>query len=465
MIEPARAAGAALPVCVHPCSSLSVMARMTLGSARLIPTGFLTLAIAAGGLAVSASAQQAAGDDDRTVSTGGLLATQATRGRNWRVGMNVNTLADSNFRLRPDGQEVSALRITPTLDAGAGLPVGRQQFFIGGLIGRDYFINNAGFNRNRWSAGAGVAWRLGSRCSGVIGAETQRQLVQVDEQAEFVANVQTFNTAAASANCETAAGLGFGSSVRHQNATNDTPRRAVFDFTNTTYAPRITYGNRTLGQFSLGASFGRVRFSQRAVPTPTGFVQDGISSLNGRLGYSRTLGSRLQVSAGVSYLKTTPKPAEVLTVDPTGQIVAITRETFSGTGYDVSLGYQPSSRLSVSIAADRGVNTGGNVGALFIIRQGVSADASYKIGPAITFGAGATRRTNDYRGSFQAPGEALLRLNDRYERVYTRLDYSPVRLYSIGLEVAHQRRKSNPSLFDFSGTTALLRLRVNLGRG
>lgn len=441
------------------------MTRMIFGFARLLPVHAIPLAIAAGTIAAPALAAPGNAADNQVISSGGLLATPIARGRNWKVALNVNTLADSNFRTRPAGEEESALRITPTIEAGAGLPIGRQQFYIGGTIGRDYFINKSFFNRNRWSAGTGVAWRLGSRCNGIIGAETLRQLVQVDEQAEFTANVQTTNTVAASANCQTAAGLGFGGSVRHDNASNDTPNRAAFDYRSTTYAPRITYGNGALGQFSLGASFGIVRYSARPVPTPSGFVVDGIDSLNGRFGYSRTLGSRLQVSAGVSYLKTTPKPAVILGLDATGQIIAVPREPFSGTGYDVSLGYRPSTRLSINVSGDRGVSTGLNVGALFTIRQGWSVDVRYKIGPSIDFGIGAARRTNQYKGSFVTPGEAQLRINDRFERVFAELDYSPVSLYSIGVEVAHQRRKSNPSTFDFRGTTALLRLRVKLGRG
>ena len=438
---------------------------------RACPAGATKLAwavvIAAAGLTVSipAAAAPSVDGDNQPISNAGVLSTKITRGRNWRLGVRLNTLTDSNYRRRPEGFQESAVRVTPVVDAGVGLPVGRQQLFLGGSIGRDYFINKSIRNRGRWQLGGGVAWRLGSRCSGVIGAETRRRLVQLDDQSEFTDNVQTSKDLGASANCQTATGLGFGGSVRHDDTSNDTPNRMIFDSRSTTYSPSISYGNRSLGQFSIGATLSNVTFTNRPVPTPAGLVEDGVRSLNGRAGYSRTLGTRLQLTAGASYLKTTPRPGAILAIDANGQVIVVPRDPFSGMGYDFSIGYQPSSRLSVIVAGDRGVSTSRNVGALFTIRQGLSADINYKIGPSIDFGVGASRRTNDYKGSFVSPAEPQPRISDRFERVYAQLDYSPVDLYSIGVEVAHQRRKSNPSSFNFASTTALLRLRVSLGRG
>ena len=439
--------------------------------ARLRPAGpikaaAVAMVVSAGTMAtIPAAAAPSVDGDNQPITSAGVLSTRVTRGRNWRLGVRLNALSDSNYRRRPEGLEESALRLTPVVDAGVGLPVGRQQLFVGGSIGRDYFINKPLRNRNRWQLGGGVAWRLGSRCSGIIGAETRRRLVQLDDQSEFTDNVQTSNDIGASANCQTATGLGFGGSVRHDDTSNDTPNRMVFDSRSTTYSPSISYGNRSLGQFSLGATVSNISFTNRPVPTPAGFVEDGLRSLNGRAGYSRTLGSRLQLTAGLSYLRTTPKPGTVLAIDPNGQVVVVPREPFSGTGYDFSLAYQPSTRLSVVVAGDRGVSASRNVGALFTIRQGVSADINYKVGPSIDVGAGVSRRTNEYKGSFVSAAEPQPRISDQFERVYAQIDYSPVSLYSIGVEVAHQRRKSNPSTFNFASTTALLRLRVSLGRG
>lgn len=441
------------------------MITMDFRFARLLSAGPITAAIAVvAALAAPATAQRVDGDN-QPINAGGLLATKVTQGRNWRIGARLNTLTDSNFRRVPGAAAESALRVTPSIDAGFGLPVGRQQLFIGGLIGRDYFINRSSFNRNRWTLGGGLGWRLGSRCTGVLGIETRRRLIQVDDQAEFTNNQLTTNVYGGTANCQTATGLGFGGSIEQSNASNNVPERRVFDYRSTTYAANVSYGNQSLGQLSLGGSLSNVGYPQRPVPTPTGLTTDGIRSINARLGYSKSLGTRLQVSAGVSYLKTTPDPDTILAVDPAGQLVVMPRSPFSGTGYDVSVSYRPSSRLSVVVAADRGVSTSRNVGALFTIRQGLSADINYKIGPSIDFGVGVSRRNNTYKGSFVTSVEPQQRERDRFDRVYAHLDYTPVRLYSIAFEVAHQRRRAVPATFDFASTTAALRLNVTLGKG
>jgi hypothetical protein len=440
--------------------------------ARLLPAGSITRAVAAGAiaagglLAVPAAAQSRLDGTNPPPRVANILTTRITQGRAWRVDVGVATQADSNFQRLPPGEEVGALRVTPLIDAGIGVMAGRQQLFFGGKIGRDFFINKSDFNRSLWAAGGGVAWQLGARCSGVIGAEAGEQLlVQTSDQATFTPNVQTTKSVAGSANCQTAGGLGFGGVVRHDTASNDTPSRAVFDYRSTSFAPNISYGNNTLGQFSIGATISNVTFPQRSVATPSGFVDDGIATLNGRFGYSRALGTRLQVTAGVSYLKTQPDPEEVLALDATGQVVSVPREAFSGMGYDLNVGYQPSSRLTITVAADRNISTSQNVGALFTIAQSFTADVRYRIGPSLTAGLGGRRGTNTYKGSFASPTEPQARLNDRFEVIYASLDYSPVKLYSIGIDVSHQRRKSNPSTFDFNATTAALRLRVRLGRG
>ncbi len=432
-----------------------------------MPAGALMLLVTAGGLvAAPVVAQSRLDGSGQAVRAQNILSTPITKGRAWRVDIGVASLADNNFQRQPQGREIGALRITPVIDGGVGLLFGRQQLFLGGQVGRDFFINKAQFNRSLWALGGGVAWQVGSRCTGVVGAETRSQLlVQVNDQIRFTPNVQKTKSAAASATCQTAGGLGFGGTVRHDDVSNDTIERAAFDFRSTAYAPNITYGNSRLGQVSIGARIADVVYPRRPVATPAGIVGDGLATLNGRLGYSRTLGTRVQVTAGVSYLRSRPKPNLVLAIDQTGQIVAIPREPFTGTGYDFSVGYQPSSRLTVTVAGDRNFTTNQNVGALFTVAQTLSADIRYKIGPSLTFGIGGNRGTNDYKGSFVSPAEQQLRISDRFEGAYASLDYSPRKLYSVGFEIMHQRRKSNPATLDFKSTSAALRLRVRLGRG
>lgn len=402
-------------------------------------------------------------DGDNEPVSNNVLTTPVLYGRAWKVTGSLSSLADSNFR-RTEIAE-SALRLTPVVDAGVGLPLGRQQLFFGGDFGRDYILGHSQFNTNRVGVGGGVAWRVGTRCSGVAGAEYRSRLNQVLEQAEFTDNVQNTTVYAGSATCQTSTGLGIGGSIRHQDIENERPERAPFNLRSTVYAPNIFYGNPTIGQFSLGATFNNTLYPDRFVPTAAGTVRDGISIFSGRVGYSRNFGSRIQLSLGGSYLKTKPKPDTQLAIDPaTGQVIQVPRGGYSGGGFDVSLGYRASTRLSLNLSGSRNVRVSPNVGAQFILTQRFAADVNYDLSSRLSFGFGGSHLKNDYKQGFTSPDEPRLRVSDRLNRIYAQLDYTPVKLYSIGLIVAHQWRKANPSDFDYKSTTARLRLTVKFGR-
>ena len=400
--------------------------------------------------------------DNQPVVSSGLLTTPVVEGRNWTAAASLNTVFDSNYRRAPVPE--SALRLSPALILGAGLPLGRQQLFVGANFGRDFTLGHPEFNRNRSGIGGGIAWRVGARCSGLIGGEHQNRLNQVFEQVEFTPNVQKINVVAASARCQSSTGFGVGGSVRHEDIENDRLQRQAFNLRSTVYAPNISYGTPTIGQFSLGATFNDTTYSGRLVPTPVGFQLDGIKMFSGRVGYSRALGSRLRLSLGASYLKTTPRPATQLSFDPNGLVIEVQRSTFSGSGYDGSIGYQASPRLRFDISGSRNVRVSPNVGASFIVTQAFSADMAYRLGSKLEFGIGANRLQNDYKNSFVSPDEPVLRVSDRTHRIHAQLDYAPVALYSVGFVVSHQWRESNPAIFDFKSTTASLRLRVKFGR-
>ena len=411
--------------------------------------------------AVPAFAAPAQDGDNSPILGGNLLDTQVVEGRAWTLEGRFGTIYDTNFRRTVD--PVAAVRLSPLLHFGLGLPVGRQQLFFGADVGRDIVVNQPGFNRGRYAVGGGIEWRLGTRCSGMIGAEAYQRLTIVSEQATLTNNVQSVEAFAGSLGCRSATGFGFGGSVDHRTYRNDTPVRAPYDLRSMVFAPNISYGTQTIGTFSLTTTFNSTTYPNRATPTPDGFVEEGIKIFNGRLGYSRTFGTRLQLDVGISRLKTTPRPDTVLTII-NGQVVPVSRQSFSGAGFDASLTYQPSPRMGLNLVATRNVTVSPNVGAQFIVRNAYGADFTYSLGPSIDLGLGGRILKNQYERSFTTASE-IARNHDNTKRLYVSLDYSPVPLYSIGVELAHQWRRADPVLFDFNSTTARLNLRVKLGRG
>lgn len=418
-----------------------------------------------------AFAQRQAGDDPEFGGTGTSIS--APSGRGYSLTASLQTLYDTNilrgrFSNPTNDVHKSDFRFTPSVTAAYSLPVGRQQLFVGALVGRDIYAENSYLNRNRYTLAGGLNWRVGQACSGAVTAEYQRRQSLLSELSDLTNNVQETRVYNASADCLPPVGIGFGGGVRRSEVDNQRVQREAFNSRNTTFDAHANFGSATIGRFSAGGSYSKVNYPNREVLGTNGLENDGVDFMSGRVGYSRSLGPRLSLSLSGSYLKTKPQPRTILQPIfifgfPVGT-VPINRKGFSGGGYSFSLAYQPSPRLSIDINAGRDANASPNVGALFSITDNAGINVDYRVGPAITTGIGATYIRRGYRGSFASVEEPIARISDRNERVYAHIAYAPVKLYSVDFEVGHQRRNSNPSNYNFTSTTATLTLRVNFGR-
>ncbi|MBB6225865.1 hypothetical protein FHS79_000016 [Polymorphobacter multimanifer] len=414
--------------------------------------------------AVPAAAQSSIADDDPPLRDAGFIGVPQPEGRNFLLAGSLRTRYDTNFRRQTVARGAS--RITPFVEAGIGLPVGQQQLFVGGTLGRDVFPGNSRFNRNRYSIGAGGNLRAGSRCTANVGGQySSQQLLQTDV-ADLEDNVQKRSTLGASFNCQAPVGIGFGASVIRRDARNERAQRSLFDFDTLSIAPQISYASPVLGTFTLSGSRQQVRYPNRLVISPDGPEQDGVDIDTARFGFSRALGTRLNLSLGASYNDVKPQPdGQLLLTAVPGQVVLVPRPGFKGAGFDAGLTLRVGARMSLAASGDRSVSGGGNVGSLFQVRNSFGIDADYRLSRALTAGVGGRMINNDYRGGFASVDEPIRRISDTTKRVYAQLAFSPTPRYSISTEIGHQTRDSNPELFSFSNTFGMLRMRVQLGRG
>ncbi len=443
---------------------------MAFGGKALLGLSVLGLVATVGPASQAAAAPTRAGDDPPFAESG-LTSIGPINGRGWNLTASVGTRYDSNILrlneqlpLRPGAQRADFL-FTPRVTGAIAMPIGRQQVFVGAEIGRDFYARNTRLNRNRYSIGGGVNLRAGSACTGSVGAEFASRQALLSDVASNIANVLQRLSYGVTASCQAPVGLGFGGTVQRIEQRNSDPVRATFDVDSTVFAPRLSYALPVLGRFSLTGSYNQSRYPRRQVLLQDGSSKnDGVDILNGRAGFQRQLGTRLSIDLGVSYLSARPKPQTVLFVVVPGFGFPTDRPTFSGIGYDASIEYASGSRLSAGLEARRTVSATTTVGSQYRVEQDYGFNVDYKLGGALSLGSGVTYRVNQYRGSFSSPLEPLIRISDKLTRVYGTIDYSPVKLYTVGIEVAHQNRESLPSLYNFKSTSVVLRLRVNLGR-
>jgi hypothetical protein len=294
---------------------------------------------------------------------------------------------------------------------------------------------------------------------------TSRQALFSD-QSEAIPNAQSVLSYGASASCQSPAGLGAGVTLRRIDTGNSAAGRESFDVNTTLISPYISYGRPTLGYFSLTANLNSVNYPQRTVLTPEGTLEtDGTNIFSGRFGYSRALGTRLQLGAGVSYLKTNPQPQTILAEDAElGILFPLDRPSFSGVGYDFSLTYTPGSRLGASVYLSRDARASPNVGALYQVATAFGADVNYRLGSSFFVAMGGTYSIRDYTAGFGSPTEEAPRSKDNIGRIYGRFSYNPPRLYNLSLVLAYQNRNSDPELYSFDSFSAVVTISFDFGR-
>ncbi|TRW17960.1 outer membrane beta-barrel protein [Glacieibacterium frigidum] len=440
------------------------------------------------GLTAPAVAQRAAGDDDPIINT----AAPATDGigsvlggvggillRGLSISAQLQTTYDGDIRrlgegLRDDDDELADFRISPSVKVSNVMSVGRQQLYVEGEYGRDFYVRNTDLNRDRYGIAGGINAQAGSFCKGNL-AGYFRSRQQLNSEATIgISNLVETTNFSASANCQRPVGIGFGLSASHNKQDNKDLAREFFDSRSNTIGGNVSYSRPLLGTFSLGGSYSDVKYPSRSqIIGGTFFApitsDDGVGIYSGNLSYRRSIGPRLTVNIGGSYFVAKSKPRDVFlqVISPTQGFILQPqrRENFSGAGYIFGLAYRPGARLTIDVSAARDISESSNVGALFTVRDNFGVDLGYRVGPSITAGIGATFDVRRYRNPFSSPEEIQPRVRDDIGRVYGRVTYAPRRLFNVDFELAHQRRNSNPSIYDYASTSAALTLRVNFGRG
>jgi hypothetical protein len=254
--------------------------------------------------------------------------------------------------------------------------------------------------------------------------------------------------------------------LRRIDTGNSAPGRESFDVNSSIISPYISYSRPTLGSFSLTGSMNYVTYPQRYILTTEGVVEnDGVNIFSTRFGYSRMLGTRISMEAGISYLQSAPQPQTIVAEDAElGIFFPLERSKFSGTGYDFSLSYTPGTRISTTVAFSRDAKASANVGALYQIQTAFGADVNYRLGASFLLGLGGTYTIREYVDSFVSPAEEVPRLQDNIGRVYGRVTYNPPKFYSVSLVLAYQNRSSDPVQYSFDSFSALLTVSLNFGR-
>jgi hypothetical protein len=401
-------------------------------------------------------------DDDPLRAGPGLPGVGGFPGRGLALGASLMSRYESNL-----GRTVIAdagYRLRPQVNLDYGLGMGQQGLFVSALAARDVFYDVSTRQRNaeRLRLAGGVQYRL-SRCSGTAGAGWTRALALQSDATAFGGFNRTQTSFGINATCRVSGALSLLGSVVRSSSQIERGSSQAFNVDAWAYSAGLAFGSANLGQFSLNASQTDSQFDGRLVLTPTGFVEDSLRQRNIRFGYERPFGNRISLSAGVSYLQTDPGTDEqVVLIDNVLQIVP--RDSFSGVGYDVGLDVALGPRMKLDVTASRSAFANALVGAQFTIVNAYAIGFNYELTPRYSLQLGASRRNNRYRGSFVSQFDPVRRESDELDRFFAQVRGKLGSRLNLSLDVTHNRRRSNPSILNFSSTGVGLNLSFQLGR-
>lgn len=416
------------------------------------------------------------GDDEPDFEFGPLTVLGAILGRGFdltaalRSSYNDNILRLGEGRLARPGASKDDFKFSPTITGRIGQPLGRQQLFASLQFGKDYYARNERLNRTRLLGNAGINLRAGANCTGVAAVVYSRRLNTLDEasseelQEANVIERQSYN---ASAQCAGVVGLGYGASFDRTIRENSRATRATFDSRSTSGGARVFYSFPTLGTISLNGNYTEISYPNRP-PVAVVFIDvppfiilqpvaDGVKLWTGAVNYSRAIGARLNISIGISYND----------VDSTSSQGFPVTGDFSGFGYNGSLSYRPSERLSVQVDGGRSVTSTSTVGAAFVINDRLGANFNYRINPSWSASLAASANKRDYRGEFSVDQVSDARANQTTYRAAAGLTFQPNRIFDVDFDLSYRKRDAeladpNALSRDYSGTVAAITLRARL---
>lgn len=374
------------------------------------------------------------------------------------VGAALTTEYNDNIARRASGAPIDdrynsrddwAFR--PSVNASIGHALGRQQLYLSGSLGRDYYVHNTRLNKNRLALNGGVAWRLGVRCGGQLGGGYSKRGTQFGVFEDVVPSTQTRWSLLASGTCRTATGLSANLSYNRYTIRNHTDDplglvdRSFADVNSQMLSGGIGYPLGRRGEIGVQGQWRDQTYIRQFLPTGE---QNGTRSYGANVFANYHLGPSLKLNGGVGRSWVRPKHSRGLV------------NSFSGTTWNVGLDYS-GPRLGASISAGRTANGSSGGYSNYSIGRFLNTAVSYRANDRLRFAAGYSRDKLRYEGYDLLPETRLVR-NSTMDQFFVGADYRVNRIFSTSLNYRHRHRSSQPTAYSYSSNVIGLTVRASL---
>lgn len=369
---------------------------------------------------------------------------------------NVARVNDENRAQRLRGLSASDLRVTPTVDVTAVLPIaGRHLVNVTGVLSYNIYMRNDRLNRERILLASNGLFNLGNCEVSYNGAYRRAQsdlgdlivFDGVDVLDRRVVNTEDVKTIGGNVSCGSSFGLRPTLGITQSWANNSDAIRRINNYSNTTLTAGIAYRRPRLGDLSLFASKTWARYPNRDdLAGPFGLGSTGNNIRSYGVSLSRPIGSRLTGSASISY-------TDVNQVDMVG-------DSFGGLTWSADLTAVINPRLVARLGLGRSVQTSNLVFSSYTIDNNYSLSADYTLSDRVRFSLSASRLERDFQGTI--PFVATPLVNDELTRLDGVMAFVQSRRLSFRVFASHSIRNANTDLLDYDNTTVGVGTRLTL---
>jgi hypothetical protein len=382
------------------------------------------------------------------------LNAEAAEAGPLEVSPRLDVVYDSNVARSSDevaearGVEQSDVRYSPGVLVSSELDRGRQVLFLNADLGYDIYQRNSRLNSERFLLNGGAKLQF-ARCSGVVSGAFSRRQADLADVVDLsrVKNKQTATTVGVEARCGGPVGLTPTFGASRSWTRNSDELRQYGDAISTSANAGVSYTRPSLGDLSVVVRQTWVNYADNDLLGAD--FADGyrVSSFGAR--FERRIGSRVAGSVGL--YRTT------VNLDGEGR-------DFSGWTTDADLELRISSATRATISAARNVQPANLVGGDYTLASTYGLKLEHALGTRILLNARANLDHRNIRGDFFEDLSVPVLRSERRGLAAAGANYKFTDRASVGLELAHERRRATPSIFSYSSTRALMRVQYAIGR-
>jgi hypothetical protein len=319
--------------------------------------------------------------------------------------------------------------------------VGREELFLNGSAGYDFYRVNTFLNRERLNFEGGVNAPLG-RCKSTLSGAFSRHSTDLADVDVIINNAESHETIALQGDCSQLIGVAPEFTVSQGWLQNSTTLRSPLNHSDLSFEGGLTYSRPALGQLTAFGNYEHVEFPG-ALGVPGAANGYGYKVYSGGARLTHNLGARIQGEAQISYedLQTTiPGSAG-----------------FQGVAYSFDVTYKASGKVTTHFIFSRQNEPSNRLGATFVTEEVYSGSVSYQVGARIKLDLAAARKTKDY-GAL-APGIAPPSVrNETLTEFDGTLNYDLSKRLTASLEFVHDVRDSPTPAFDYTSNRVSVQL-------